>query len=405
MSGLDKAHDTFLKWFGASFDLDILDAVLAVAAVNELHGDSPWLLVVGGPGAAKTETVSTLETVGAILRSSISSEGALLSATSMKEVSTEATGGLLREIGDKGLLVLKDVTTILSMNRESRASVLAALREIYDGQWTRNVGTDGGRTLEWSGRIVLVGAVTTAWDAAHSVISEMGDRFLLVRMDSTKGRLEASRQAIANTGDEKQMRAELRAAVKGVFAWLNPEFMRLTNLEEILVPLADLVTQARTAVMRDQMGNVIDAHAPEMPTRFAKQLTQVVNGSLALGMTPSHAITLAVRVASDSMPPLRLLTLTDIAAHPYSSVSEVRVRLQKPRTTIQRELEALHMLGLLVVDESLQGGRYALANEEHVKTLHSLASTSHGRKLCHVCALVLDEDSSEYGKHLLCEVA
>jgi hypothetical protein len=40
--------------------------------------------------------------------------------------------------------------------------------------------------------------------------------------------------------------------------------------------VADLVTAARTAVERDYQGNPTSAHALEMPTRFAKQLTQVI---------------------------------------------------------------------------------------------------------------------------------
>ena len=71
------------------------------------------------------------------------------------------------------------------MNTDIRAKVLAALREIYDGRWYREVGTDGGHTLEWNGRLVVVGAVTTAWDTHHAVIATMGDRFVLVRIDST----------------------------------------------------------------------------------------------------------------------------------------------------------------------------------------------------------------------------
>ncbi len=39
--------------------------------------------------------------------------------------------------------------------------MLAALREVYDGRWERNVGADGGKTYTWTGRIVLVGAVTS----------------------------------------------------------------------------------------------------------------------------------------------------------------------------------------------------------------------------------------------------
>ena len=93
----------------------------------------------------------------------------MLSATSAKTRSKTATGGLLRKIGDHGVLVIKDVTSILSAARETRGTVLAAIREIYDGRWERNVGTDGGQTLTWTGRIVLIGAVTTAWDSAHAL--------------------------------------------------------------------------------------------------------------------------------------------------------------------------------------------------------------------------------------------
>ena len=132
--------------------------------------------------------------------------GRTLSATPRRERNKKATGGLLRKIGDRGVLVIKDVTSILSADRNTRASVLAAIREIYDGRWERNVGTDGGATLTWTGRIVIVGASTTAWDAAHAVVATMGDRFVLLRPKTNTGRKKAGRGAIRNTGDEIAMR-------------------------------------------------------------------------------------------------------------------------------------------------------------------------------------------------------
>jgi hypothetical protein len=292
---LDEVRAVFTRWLGGDYDLTVLEVVLAVAASEQLSGDSAWLLVVSGPGAAKTETVLALKGAGASITSTITSEGALLSGTSRRERSKEATGGLLRKLGARGVLVIKDVTSILSMNRDARAQVLAALREVYDGMWERNIGTDGGQTLTWAGRLVVIGAVTTAWDSAHSVVSTMGDRFLLVRLDSTTGRVQAGRHAIRNTGDEEAMRAELADVVGRLLATVDPTVnLRLTDAEEDdLLRLADVVTLARTGVERDYQGNVIDAHAPEMPTRFAKQLTQVVRGALALSMPRDHALALA----------------------------------------------------------------------------------------------------------------
>jgi hypothetical protein len=375
---VDYADTVFRKWLGNDYDLDVLHVVLAVAAGNQLDGDPAWLLVVAGSGSAKTETLMPLETIGATVVSSIASEGALLSATSKRETTDAATGGLLRSVGERGVLVIKDFTTILSQNRDTRATVLAALREVFDGRWTRNVGTDGGQTLEWAGRLVVVGAVTTAWDQAHAVVSEMGDRFVLVRFDTTRHRAQSSRRALGNTGNEVAMRRELGNAVKAAVTVDPTADLSLKETETAaLILVADTVTLARTAVIRDSQGNVMDAHAPEMPTRFAKQLAQVARGAIAIGLPREDALRLALRVARDSLPPLRRMLLVDLAAHPASLVADVRKRLNKPRTTVDRELQALHMLNVVTLDEVNLGSRiewrYTLNDATHEDALRLMA--------------------------------
>ena len=69
------------------------------------------------------------------------------------------------------------------------------------------------------------------------------------------------------------------------------------------------------------------------------------------------------------MPQLRLSVLEDIAANPNSRVIDIRRRLQKPWTTIDRTLQGLHALGLLTCfeEEEVRGDKqvsvrhYALA--------------------------------------------
>ncbi len=352
MSALDEAHTVFRNWLGDDYDFDALNAVLAAAASERLKGDPLWLLVISGPGAAKTETVQALSGAGAHVTSTIQSEGALLSATPAKSRGKNATGGLLRKIGARGVLVIKDVTSILDADRNVRGTVLAAIREIHDGRWERNVGSDGGQTLTWTGRLVIVGAVTTAWDAKHAVVAVMGDRFVLLRIDSRRGRVRSGLRAIKNTGNETIMRAGLAAAAGRVIEAMSKEEYELSEAEnERLVQVADIVTRARTAVERDYSGEVIDAHAPEMPTRFAKQLAQLVRGGVSIGMGRERAMQLAMRCAQDSVPPLRLAVLLDVADNSEAQVNDVRRRLGKPWRTVKRELEALQMLELLVCDE------------------------------------------------------
>ena len=382
---LADVHRVFRKWLGDEYDLDAIDAVTAAAAAERLDGDPLWLLIISGPGAAKTETVQALAGAGAYVTSTIASEGALLSATSKKSRAKNATGGLLRKIGERGLLVIKDVTSILSSDRNIRGSVLAAIREIYDGRWERNVGTDGGQTLTWTGRIVIVGAVTTAWDSAHAVVAAMGDRFVSLRIDSKLGRVQSGARSISNTGTETPMREELAAAVGGLVAHASTDETQLSDSEiDQLVKVADIVTMARTAVERDYRGEVAYGHAPEMPTRFAKQLAQMIRGCVAIGMSREEAMTLAIRCARDSIPPLRLEILLDIAMNPDSDVTGVRKRITKPWTTTKRELEALQMLGLLLCEEETvededEGGKaktkwlYSLAPDFDRKTLLAMA--------------------------------
>ena len=330
-----------------------LDAMLSAAAAERLAGDPPWLLIISGPGNAKTETTQATSGLGAQVISTITSEGALLSGSPRKGRAKTATGGLLRKIGERGIIAIKDFTSIISANREARAQVLAALREIYDGHWERNVGSDGGQTLSWKGRLVVIGACTTAWDQAHSVIATMGDRFVLVRSDSSTGRLVAGKRAIRNTGTETAMRQEMADAVAGLIGQVEPGRAYELTEDEVgrILRAADIVTLARTGVEIDYRGDIIDAHMPEMPTRFAKQLTQILRGARGIGMSGPAAMALVIRCARDSMPPLRLAVLEDIAANPGSRIIDVRRRLQRPRATADRALQSLHVLGLLTCQE------------------------------------------------------
>jgi hypothetical protein len=283
---LADVQAVFLGYLGIDYDLDALNVMLAAAAAERLDGDPLWLLLISGPGNAKTETVQALSGVGAICVSTISSEGALLSASPKREHSKDSTGGLLRQLGSRGILVVKDMTSILSMQSHARAPMLSALREIHDGKWVRTVGTDGGKTLIWEGRIVVIGACTTAWDTHHTAIATMGDRFVLLRMNSHLGRESAGRHAIRNTGHENAMRAEMAEACAGLLQTVDPSHaFSLSDAQvDTLLAAANITALCRTGVEYDYRGTPIDAHMPEMPTRFAKQLTQIIRGAVAIGL-------------------------------------------------------------------------------------------------------------------------
>ena len=93
---------------------------------------------------------------------------------------------------------------------------------------------------------------------------------------------------------------------------------------------------------------------------------------------------MAIRCARDSIPPLRLDILLDIARHPNSRPGDVRRRINKPWSTTKREMDGLNMLGLLCCteeedphDRDKTVWRYRLADGFDRATLLAMAEHGH----------------------------
>ena len=115
--------------------------------------------------------------------------------------------------------------------------------------------------------------------------------------------------------------------------------------------VADLVTLVRSGVETDYKGDVLFAHAPEVPTRLVKQLGQLMRGAVALGIPVHQAFQMALRVWRDCAPPTRLRVLLDVAAHPDTKAADCARRLGLPRQTTARLCDILRALELLEMDE------------------------------------------------------
>jgi hypothetical protein len=87
-----------------------LYAALAAVAANRFRDEDPvWLVLIGPSGGGKTEILNALAGLEDIYATaSLTGEAALLSGTPRKDRGSGATGGLLRKVGEYGILVLKD---------------------------------------------------------------------------------------------------------------------------------------------------------------------------------------------------------------------------------------------------------------------------------------------------------
>lgn len=341
--------ELFRRWLWLPDPRGLLAAVGTVAA-NHLDGDPVWLLLVGPPGGGKSEVVQSLAGLPKTHPAATLTEASLLSGTPKRERTSESKGGLLRAVGEFGILLVKDFGSILSMHRDARSSVLAALREIYDGSWTRHLGTDGGKTLTWEGKVGLVGGVTPHIDRHHAVMSSLGERFLLFRLHEEEVE-QQTRQALAHAGQEKQMRAELREAVAGLVGAGFTAAPPLSEVErEKLISLAAFAVRARSAVERDGYSREIELIPDaEAPTRLAVVLDRLLAGLSAVGVDRELAWSVIEKAALDCIPALRRQVLGVLhGADEVMKTSAVAALTDYPRPTTHRALEDLTAHRLVV---------------------------------------------------------
>ena len=353
---LQDVIDSFRKYLFFTDD-SAIKISLATVVANFMKGDPVWLMVVAPPSVGKTEVV---EPIGGLWEAHVVStitEAGLLPATSAKDRAKNANDGLLREMGDFGILILKDFGSILSMNMESRAPMLAALREIYDGHWSRIVGTDGGRKIEWSGKVGIIAATTDAIDKHHGVMATLGERFVLYRI-STREEEERTDFALQSIGNESKHRENTQKKIRGLIDNLDlkDKGVKLTAEERKRInALARFTAHCRSPSGRDTRTHEMLVHLEsEGPTRLAKVFALLYTALLILDVSNTEAWTLIQRIANNSMPKIRfacimaiLQTNKDLAGIAALSTREIATAINLPTSTTERALYDLVSHGVL----------------------------------------------------------
>jgi hypothetical protein len=333
-------------------DPTVVDVVLATYIANRMRGDPVWLDVIGAPSRGKTEIVSSLADMRDVHMLST-----LTAQTFASGVKKDRNASLLYRLEDRGkrVVVLKDLTTVLTMHRDARDAVFAALREIYDGRFTKEFGT--GESIDWSGKLGLIAGVTPVIDRHHAALSQLGDRFTALRLPEV-ARGTISRRSMDMMGTEQTERLSLRRVVRGFLESVDTsDRLPSDSVKDEVGPVADLVTHARTGVYRDGYSREID-DVPELesPARLAKQMCCLEVALEVLGHDEESALAIVRRVGADSVPPTRVSVLRHLMAGEARQITaDVATALNMPTKTAHRVLEDLAALQLVERHSGGQG--------------------------------------------------
>lgn len=331
-------------------DIEAAKVLFACVAAHKIETHPPaWLLMIAPPGSMKTELLETLKDASGSVHfvDEVTANTFISGKCDEPGKPKQGHASLLHRIGKEGIFVSADFGTVMSMNRRVRSSVLAQLRRIYDGHISREFGTDENlNERTWEGRLTLLAGATPEVDKYHSIFTALGERFLRIRWNRAGG-ADAALRAMRQTEVDCET---LRKAVQSFLAPVlnQPSIKAPEAVQEYLeqiAALSELVVRARADVPRDRYSRGIEGEPViESNTRFPQQLAQVARGWAVLSgraEVKEEDYTLAVRVAFNSIPPVRSKVLDALRrdVSPYSS--------DAPNGTVERALEDLGAAGLV----------------------------------------------------------
>ena len=352
----EELYATYKKWLYMP-DTMVLDLMFGTVFANRLEGDPVWLFFVAPPAGSKSELLMSLSWAEECYPLTSLTPHALVSGT---QWGPGKDPSLLPQL-DRKVLVLKDFTTILSMNYAARDEIFGILRDIYDGRTEKSFGN--GLKREYKVKFGILAGVTPVIETFSTMNQSLGERFLRYRLPLDTKRSEEQKilKAIKNVNNELKMRAELCQAAASIIARKNPEHDVMPEFTERYLPkvvaLAQLAAWLRGVVDRDKFTQqVLYKPSSEVGTRMAKQLVKLAMGvGIFRGtrLLEAYEYNCIKHVAVDSCPQRAVMILSALyQAEKQENLAmlktkEIVDRTFLPQATVLRMMEDLNLLRLV----------------------------------------------------------
>jgi len=329
-------------------DIDAAKIILAAVASHRIVDYPPaWAMGIAPAGSMKTEILKSLDGLPSVhLVDEVTANTFISGKLSQPGEQRTTPASLLHRIGDEGIIIAADFSTVLEIDEKTRGKILSQLRRIYDGQLRREFGSeDNLDEREWKGRITLLAGATPVVDRFHKVFAALGDRFARVRWPRAGG-VEAAMMAMEQDRTvSEQLKKLVHKYLLPVLSQPKIDAPKLAHEMQLRIAnLSEIVALARTYIPRNSEREIDGTVQAESNTRLPQQLAQVGRGWAALmnrSEVDEEAFGLIRRTAWDSIPPVRRAILEGLMSgkKPHS--------VGLPPATTDRGLEELVAIGLL----------------------------------------------------------
>lgn len=357
---LDEVYTEFKKWLYLD-STDGIAIMLATVISQQIDGEPVWMFIVGPPGSAKTETLSSLSWVENMYMTSSVTPHSLISGASWKDGGDPS---LIPKLDGK-VMVIKDFTSILSMRDTEKDEVFGILRDAYDGKCGKEFGN--GIVRRYESRFTVLAAVTPSIYALSSSHTALGERFLKFGIGDNlvhQHEDEIIERAISNINRETAMRDDLADVVHAFLsrrlrmAKIEPKELPVIpdGLRKRVIALARFGSRMRGTVTRDTFRNDIITSRPsaEVGSRLGKQLAKlcqalaVVRGRRTVS---AEDYRLVKKVMLDTIPQrtedlIRHMLLHCPRENDTMTAGEIAIKTRYPQATVSRILQDLTVLDI-----------------------------------------------------------
>lgn len=339
-------------------DDSIIDVVLATMLANRMPGDPIWLAIIGGSSSGKTELINAICTVDYIFQVSTMTSNTLLSG--MKPQKGKETS-LLLQVPRNAIMVMKDLNTFISMNREDQQAIMGQFLQMYDGEMTKSTGT--GETIKWKGKIGFITGVTEQIHIFQAKFSAFGTRFINYTL-KTQDRIKTAKRSSEIAGKIRDHRKNLQEAFKAYVDYMVPLVIESDHVlpEEVsktIIELSDFAARSRSPVSRDFQGRMELVMSLEMPMRISNMIHLVGKTFMAMnaGKLSENNKLILYKMCLDNIPKGRRLALDVLAGTGSITTKAVAVELGYDTDRVRMWLEELNVLQIAERDRESGGGK------------------------------------------------